>query len=147
MPSLLTFLILLVCTATAHALMEIHIEGKDGWAAKLPTKKFDGWLIQKILGAPLTGYHLTMTATVLALAHLPILFVQPWSWTYEALVIGFCILHFTLEDFLWFVFNPHFGLRKFRPQYIWWHSRWFLGLPLGYWLAVPIGILFVTLGR
>ena len=48
-------------------------------------------------------------------------------------------LFWVVEDFLWFVLNPHFGWSKFNKNSIWWHKRWFLGLPLDYWLLGGLG--------
>ncbi len=133
-------------TASLHAWMEIEIEGPDGWAAKLPTKHYDTKLTRLIFGVPITRYHLSMMATVFAFVQLPVLFVSPWSLQYELLVIGFAVLHFCVEDFLWFVFNPAFGIKKFTRENIWWHRRWFLGLPLAYWMCVPVALLLLWTG-
>ena len=44
------------------ALWEIQIEGKDGWAAKLPAWRIEkGWLVRLSGGRPVTGYHFFMT--------------------------------------------------------------------------------------
>jgi len=45
-------------------------------------------------------------------------------------------------DFLWFVINPHYGIKKFRPNCIAWHKRWLLGVPLDYWGSVALSFLF-----
>ncbi len=146
MPSLFALLLFALLTASLHAWMEIEIEGPNGWAAKLPTKRYDTTLARLIFGVPITRYHLVMMATILAFAHLPALFVAPWTFAHELVVFGYVILHFTLEDFLWFVFNPAYGIRKFSKQNIWWHSRWFLGLPLAYWTGLPVGLALLLLG-
>jgi membrane protease YdiL (CAAX protease family) len=51
-------------------------------------------------------------------------------------------------DFLWFVLNPHFKLKKFHREKIWWHEKiiWIFGLmPWDYFLALnlSIGLIFI----
>ena len=145
MPPLLALLGFTLLTAGLHARMEIEIEGPNGWAANLPTKRYDTKLSRLIFGVPITRYHLVMMATVFAFAHLPALVVHPWTVQHELFVLGYAILHFCLEDFLWFAFNPAFGVKKFTHENIWWHSRWFLGLPLAYWTGIPAATLLLAL--
>ena len=56
----------------------------------------------------------------------------------ELFVVGLFVIFLVLEDFLWFLLNPHYGLKKFKSR-VWWHPKWFLGVPSFYWTAVPIG--------
>ena len=56
------------------------------------------------------------------------------------------IFFWVIEDFLWFVLNPHYGLRKFKPQFIWWHAHsWLWIMPRDYVIYSPIGILLYYL--
>lgn len=139
------FDLFVIATALSHALLEIQIEGKHGWAEKLPTRKFTGKLINWFSELKyITGFHIATGAVIVLFAHLPIFFVSHWSWEYEFLVVGFILLHFTLEDFLWFVFNPHYGIHKFNRKHIWWHKKWFLGVPVGYWVGLPLGLILIS---
>ena len=62
-----------------------------------------------------------------------------WTWALELRVLAFLILFWILEDFLWFVFNPDWGIRRFRPEYVWWHApNWWGPLPRDYWLFLPL---------
>lgn len=133
-------------TASLHAWMEVEIEGPHGWAEKLPTKIYTGKFVRWVFGSHVTGYHLAMLLTVVSIAHLPAFFVRPWSWNAEFVVLGYSILHFALEDFLWFVLNPAFGIKKFSAQHVWWHRRWLLRVPLAYWLSFPLSIVLLTRG-
>lgn len=129
------------------AMMEIQIEGKSGWAADLPTWRIEKHLILDIFygGRPLTGYHVWAFLFVFFVFHSPILWGYPWSWTMEFKIIGAYDLFWVVEDFLWFVMNPHYGWRKFSPQEVWWHKRWFCGLPLDYWMLGALGVFLVQL--
>jgi hypothetical protein len=58
----------------------------------------------------------------------------------ELRVIGFIIFFFLVEDFLWFVLNPAFGIRRFRREHIWWHApTWWWIMPRDYWVFSIIG--------
>ena len=136
------YLLYLIICALILALLEIQIEGKYGWAKKLPTFK----LKQKIGIKPITGYHIYFLSFTILLIHLP-LFFTGWSLKNELLIIGSWIFIWSLEDFLWFIFNPYFGLKKFNKQNknLWWHQSWFLGLPTFYWLVFPLAAILISL--
>ena len=58
------------------AKLEINIEGKYGWAEKLPTRKIKNKITDLLLGgAPLTGYHFWLFLTILFSLHLPFFWV------------------------------------------------------------------------
>jgi hypothetical protein len=44
-----------------------------------------------------------------------------------------------IEDFLWFVLNPDFGLAGFNPKNAFWHKNWIFGAPVEYWAASILG--------
>jgi hypothetical protein len=44
-------------------------------------------------------------------------------------------------DFLWFVLNPHFGMRRFSAAHIPWFRIWFLGLPADYYNGLLLSLL------
>jgi len=84
-------LIFMVCLAFLLAMWEIQIEGKDGWGAKSPGWRIEkGWVMKLTGGRPLTGYHVCMTLFLIAMVHLPLLFIQ-WSWRLECLLLGFYV--------------------------------------------------------
>jgi hypothetical protein len=141
------YLAFMVLLAVILALWEIQIEGKDGWAAKLPGWRIEkGWVLKFTGGRPLTGYHLFMTAFMLGIIHLP-LFFTPWSWRLECLLIGFYTGMVLIEDFLWFVFNPHYGIKNFRKGKIWWHKTWWGPVPSLYYFMLVGVILLILFGR
>lgn len=135
--------------ALVLALLEIQIEGPHGWAKNLPTwrPKNENFVLRiwkKILsGRDITGYHLTMFLFVILLFHLPYVFGLQWSFIAEIKTISILLLFFVLWDFLWFVCNPHYPLRQFRKEHIDWHKRWFLWLPLDYWLAIIFSLVIL----
>lgn len=127
------------------AKLEIQIEGKDGWAKNLPTWRKKNW-ITKILYSetPITGYHFWLLLMIFLFFHLPFFAGIPWSLKSELEVLASLIFFWIIEDFLWFVLNPHYGIKKFNPQNIPWHSSWWGPLPDHYIKGtISIIILFV----
>ena len=132
--------------ALAMALVEIEIEGAHGWAEKLPTWKRTRGFAARLWGAalngkPLTGYHAFMLPLPLFAFHLAFFEGQPWSWPAEARALGSYFVWNVEWDFLWFLFNPAFGWRRFRRGEIWWHGRWLGRCPLDYLQAVGVSLL------
>ena len=141
------FLAFMIFLAFILAMWEIQIEGKDGWAAKLPAWRIEkGWIFRVTGSRPITGYHVFLTVFLIAAVHLP-LFFAPWSWRLESLLLGFYLGMVLLEDFFWFVFNPHYGIKNFRKGKIWWHQRWWGPVPTLYWFLAVLCVLLVYLGR
>lgn len=137
------FFIFLFLTSFSFAKLEIEIEGRNGWAENLPTWKLpkDNWLNKILGGRTITGYHLWTHIYILLLAHLVFSFV-PFSWNIEFKILSFLILFWVLEDFLWFVLNPSFSIKKFKKEFIPWHAKnWFLFAPVEYFIFVPVGVI------
>lgn len=143
----LPFLLFVLISAFLWAKLEIEIEGESGWAAALPTWRVEKHVILDWLygSRPLTGYHLWCYVFMLFLFHLPFFWNVSWSLRGELTAIGGTLLFWVVEDFLWFVLNPHFGLKKFARQYVWWHKRWLLGLPVDYWVFGTLGLVLTLL--
>jgi hypothetical protein len=139
----------LLLASFLFAKVEIQIEGGDGWAAKLPTWRLENRLTQILYGGrPLTGYHLYVQLFVLVFCHFPFALGLPLTARSEALVLAFMILFWIIEDFLWFVVNPRFGIRNFKASAIWWHRKaWFLIAPREYFYMGAIAVAFYLYGR
>ena len=116
------------------ALMEIQIEGANGWAGCLPSWRFaPAWMRNFLNGKDLTGYHLYLNLHMLALFHFPMFFVE-WSVFLELTILSLFFGCMIVEDFLWFVLNPHFGWTSFKNGKVSWYTRWVGGFPLDYYL-------------
>jgi hypothetical protein len=136
---------LLCVLALVLALVEIEIEGPYGWAERLPTPYRVSGPVARLFGLvlggkPLTGYNLLMFAATLFAFHLPFAFGAPWTAARELAVLAAWVSWSALWDFLWFLLNPAYGWRRFRPGSVWWHSRWLWGFPVDYWVAVVVSI-------
>lgn len=142
----------LFAVATALALLECQIEGKHGWAAKLPC-----WRPQNqdspisaiyslcMEGRPLTGYHIAFFGMALIFLHYPFLEAVRWNLVLELKTISMFCLIMLFEDFLWFLWNPCYGIKKFNAQCIGWHKRWIGPIPSGYFILITLSFLFVLL--
>jgi hypothetical protein len=142
------FLLSLAGIAGLFALVEIQIEGPKGWATGLPTWRIENrWTRWFYSGKPLTGYHLYVQLFVLAVVHLPFgLGLTQVTWRAEARIMAFFILFWVVEDFLWFVLNPAFSLKRFRPEHIWWHAQtWWWFMPRDYWISTPLAAVLYIL--
>jgi hypothetical protein len=137
------FVVAVLGCALVAALMEVQIEGEAGWASGLPTWRFENRLSRALLGnRVITGYHVYIHLLVLLLVHLPFLLgLAAWSWPAEFRVLAFVVLFWLVEDFLWFMVNPAYGVGAFRRSGIWWHSAsWWGPLPRDYWIFLPVGV-------
>jgi hypothetical protein len=137
-----TFIAFLLVSAWLFAMLEIQVEGRDGWAEKLPTWRVDNRWTRLVCKKPLTGYHLYAQAFVFFFAHAPFgLGLAPWDIRAELRVVGFVALFWVLEDFLWFACNRDYGISRFNPQCISWHrDAWWWIAPRDYWIGLPLGV-------
>ena len=135
------------------ALLEIQIEGKDGWAKKLPCwrPRYNSFLARiwrKIMNnKDLTGYHLSINGLILVFLHIPFFAGSDFSWTLakELEVFSAYFLLTVFWDFLWFIWNPSYGLKKFKPKYIRWHEKWIGWFPKDYISGVLMSLIFAII--
>jgi hypothetical protein len=127
------------------AQFEIQIEGGAGWAANLPTWRIEShWLLDIFWGGrAMTGYHAWVFPFIALVFHLPLFFMGHWSWRAEARVLGCVMMFWIVEDFLWFVTNPAFGLARFSPANIPWHKHWLWIAPTDYWTFTAAAIALI----
>jgi hypothetical protein len=129
----------------ATALMEIQIEGGNGWAKLLPSWRFaPPWLKRILNGKDITGYHVYLNLHSILMLHFPVLFLG-WSWQTE-LTILFVLSSFVVcEDVLWFILNPHFGWFSFTREKVSWYTSWLGPLPSDYYFWILLSVLFAVL--
>jgi len=144
---LIKYLTFCFISAVLLSLFEIQTEGKHGWAKKLPTWKINLDFLDSFPGfrGPITGYHIYLFTMILFIVHLPFLFMK-WDLRTEVIILSAYTLIVALEDFLWFVFNPHYGLKKFKERSIPWHEDWFGPMPLQYVYVILLWIFLFILG-
>lgn len=146
----LAFFLLLTLVSAAFAEVEIQAEGAHGWAERFPTWRIENRWTRLVWGRkPVTGYHVFALLFLLGILHFPFCGGGAnWSWPLERRVVAFMILFWVLEDFLWFVMNPAFGLKRFKQTEIWWHAKgWLWFMPSGYWIGLPLGLILYVLSN
>lgn len=129
------------------AVVEIQIEGRDGWAANLPAwKPTPGsrthTIVHTLTKKDLTGYHISLFALLLLFFHLPFIWTGTWSLMAEFEALAFFFLFAVVWDYLWFVLNPHYSVADFNPKTVWWHRLWIFGWPADYFIGVMIASIF-----
>ncbi|MBI5017977.1 MAG: hypothetical protein HZB55_21125 [Deltaproteobacteria bacterium] len=131
----------IVLLAACFAQVEIQIEGPNGWASALPTWRVHGhWLLDLFWGGrPLTGYHAWVFSFMALVFHLPCVLAGPYSWRLETRCLGSLMIFWILEDFLWFAWNPAYGVARLAPAFVPWHRHWVLGLPTDYYTFLTVG--------
>ncbi|MFH1565433.1 MAG: hypothetical protein ABIC82_06400 [bacterium] len=134
------------------AIIEVQIEGENGWASKLPTWRpkegsgLDRFFSKMMSGKPTTGYHIAVFSFVLLIMHYPFFAGASWSWTSELQTLSLFLLFSAVWDLLWIVVNPHFGIKKIGVDHIWWHSKRAGIIPFDYILAfVGSFVLYIPL--
>ncbi len=142
------FIIAILWLSFLFAKVEIHIEGKHGWAENLPTWKLPlrHWISRFVFGnKPATGYHLWLNLFIISFVH-AIYIVEVFSLSLELKLISFIIFFWVTEDFLWFVLNPDYGIKNFKKEKIWWHrDNWWGIAPRDYFIALPIALLLYVI--
>lgn len=126
------------------ALLEIQIEGPDGWASGNPNVWMPGegwWTPLWHMGMgdrkELTGYHLFMNGFLLLVMHQHFFLGVKWSAREEARALTRFVVIGTFWDLYWFLFNPAYGLGRFDHAHVWWHTQWVWGIPKHY-LFMPV---------
>ena len=129
--------------ALFFAQAEIHIEGEAGWAENLPTWRIEEhWLLDVFWGGrAMTGYHAWVFSFIAIFFHFPLFFKAEWSLQLEARVLASIMMFWIIEDFLWFILNPAFGLKHFHKDKVLWHKNWVFGAPIEYWIFSVISAL------
>ncbi len=120
------------------AFLERTIEGPHGWASKTYGKKF---MITK--NFCIREYHIWFWIFIIILISLP-LAVFGFSLELFVILLSAFFLGMTTEDFLYFVVNPYFGLKKFNSKNVKWHFWLKLGkfeIPISYILCIIIAVL------
>lgn len=134
-----------ILMAIFYSLLEIQVEGRDGWCRNLPTFRINVFFRKLLGGKPLTGYHLYLLIFMSIVFH-GLFLGENYSWKITMKAIGLMSYFFVLEDIMWFVFNPHYTLKRFNKKCIDWHRRWVWGLPLTYYWGMIIGTTLLILG-
>ena len=139
----------LFTVALTLSVLEIQIEGPNGWAGKLPTWRpstslWYARLYFKLLsGKQLTGYHIIFFTLIILIFHVQYAFRVPFTLENELKTLSLFFLFVNVEDFLWFVLNPAFGIHKFFSNQVPWHEKRILLFPPEYYITIGISFLCI----
>jgi hypothetical protein len=126
--------------------IEIEIEGGIGWAERLPTWYFKRGRTGRVFGIfmggrPLTGYHVFAFTIPLLVLHLPYVMGVDWTLAGELRTIAIYFVLAVVWDYLWFVLNPAYTVRRFRRGNVWWFEvPWIWRFPLDYYVSIGFSI-------
>ena len=126
--------------------IEIEIEGGWGWAERMPTwyrKRAWPYRVFGVFmgGRPLTGYHIFVFTIPLLLLHLPFVSGVDWSLEGELIAIAVYFILASVWDYLWFVLNPAYTVRRFVKGNVWWFEvPWIWRFPLDYYVSLVVSI-------
>ena len=143
--------ILLFLWAFGLAGIEIEIEGGVGWAERLPTWYLKRGLTGRIYGIvmgqrPLTGYHVYAFTIPMLILHLPYVMGVHWTLAGELRTVATYFVLAVVWDYLWFVLNPAYTVKRFRRGNVWWFEvPWIWRFPLDYYLGVAFSLVLVAL--
>jgi hypothetical protein len=138
--------LLLFVWAFGLAGVEIEIEGGYGWAERLPTWFRKRGLVGRVYGVvmgrrPLTGYHVYALTIPLLVLHLPFVAGVEWTLAGELRTIAIYFALAVVWDYLWFVLNPAYTVRRFERGRVWWFDvAWIWRFPLDYYVATVLSV-------
>ena len=143
--------LLLFAWAFGLAAIEIEIEGGRGWAENLPTWFRKRGAVGRVYGRamgnrPLTGYHVFAFVIPMLLLHLPFVSGVHWTLAGELVVVATYFSLAVVWDYLWFVLNPAYTVKRFRRGAVWWFEvPWIWRFPLDYYLGIAASIVLAGL--
>jgi hypothetical protein len=138
--------LILFAWAFGLAGVEIEIEGGYGWAERLPTWFRKRGLAGRVYGVamgrrPLTGYHVYALTIPLLVLHLPFVAGVEWTLSGELRTIAIYFALAVVWDYLWFVLNPAYTVRRFERGRVWWFAvPWIWRFPLDYYVGVALSV-------
>lgn len=126
----------------ATAFWESYIEGPNGWA-----KNQVGWKIQ-FGNFTYTAYHIWLYYIMIPLLLALPLIVTGWDHHLFWILVFSYMIGATVEDFMWFVVNPAYPLKKFNPKDTTWHpwfqiGRFYLPIPYLIRLVLAAAVYFI----
>ncbi len=119
------------------AFWEAYIEGKYPWAGAQV-----GWNVKLTDRVTVTAYHFWIYVMLAFFLSLPLV-VNGWSIELFGVILSAFAIGFIIEDFVWFLVNPFYSLRKFNEKDVYWYPWIGFGkfkIPLFYVVGVIVSI-------
>jgi len=121
--------------AILFSLLEIEMEGKYGWAENMPTPKFF---------YSFTLYHTIMNIIVILTLTYSLHFnSKPLE------IIFYIMAWFLIEDTMWFMLNPHYTIKGYKRENIWWQGKqeWYFGMPAQNYIGLAVMVVLAFLNK
>jgi hypothetical protein len=94
----------------------------------------------------LTGYHVFAFSIPLIVLHFPYVMGVEWTLSGELRTLATFFVIAVVWDYLWFVLNPAYTVRRFRRGAVWWFDvPWIWRFPLDYYSGVGLSIALAGL--
>lgn len=117
---------------------EAYVEGKYPWAGRQV-----GWKIKMTKHISLTAYHFWVYIMFIFFLGLPFL-IEGWDTKLFGIILSATCLGLIVEDFLWFIINPFYSLKKFNPKDVYWYP-WLnlkiISIPVPYIASISVSVL------
>ena len=95
---------------------------------------------------PLTGYHVYVFIMPVVVLNLPFVYGVDWSLAGELRVFATYFALAVVWDYIWFVLNPAYTVRRFERGNVWWFEQpWIWRFPLDYYLGIGLSIVLAAL--
>jgi len=121
------------------AFWEAYIEGKNPWA-----RASVGWKLRLSRKVVITGYHAWLLLFLLFAFSLPLI-IYGWDFKLFGVLVSAVSIGVVIEDFLWFVVNPYYGIKEhWNPENAYWYPWLKIGkisIPVIYVLGILICLL------
>lgn len=154
----ITWAIFIFIWALLYSLYEIEVEGKYGWAQKLPVYRYIK--PNSLFPLGLSSWNFLMLFFVFISLFHPLIFSKLFGLNMKekhiyVLVISL-LVWVIVEDYMWFNFNPYYNkdpnskeykylkLKQFNKENVKWHKFGFLGLPKVFYLIFVL--IFINIG-
>lgn len=143
--------LLLFAWAFGLGAIEIEIEGGYGWAQRLPTWYYKRGKLGRVYGIvmgqrPLTGYHVYAFTIPMLVLHFPYVMGVDWTLSGELVTVATYFVLAVVWDYLWFVLNPAYTVKRFRRGNVWWFEvPWIWRFPLDYYMSILLATGLVAL--
>ena len=90
---------------------------------------------------PLTGYHVFAFTIPLLILHFPFVFGVEWTLEAELSTVAIFFALAVIWDYLWFVINPAYTVKRFKRGNVWWFEvPWIWRFPLDYYTGIGLSI-------
>ena len=144
--NILLIFVVVIWAFICMAFWEAYIEGRNPWA-----KASAGWRLTFHKNRLITAYHFWLWIFIFSLFSLPLI-ISGWDLKLFGVLFSAMSLGLVVEDFMWYVINPFYTIRKhWNPESAYWYPWLKIGkfaVPWSNILGIALAVLsYVFLWR